>query len=1377
MKKILGLDLGVASIGWALVNEAENKDEKSSIIKLGVRVNPLTVDEHTNFEKGKSITTNAERTMKRTARRNLQRYKLRRENLIECLKENNIITDKTVLHESGNKTTFETYRLRAKAAREEVSLEALGRILLMINKKRGYRSSRKANPTDEGQLIDGMAVAKRLYEENITPGELLLSMYREGKKYSPAFYRSDLETELERIWNFQKPFYPEILTDELFEKIQGKSSKKTSDTIYAVCKINGAENKGKDKRLTSYKRRADALHKQLPVEEVVSVIIELNGDINNVNNASSYLGAISDRSKELYFNNQTVGEYLMAQLDKNPNYSLKSKPFYRTDYLNEFEQIWTTQAKYHKELTEDLKREVRDIIIFYQRPLKSQKGLISLCELESKTIEVMCDGKMCKKTIGPKVCPKSSPLFQDFRIWQAINNLEVTDKETGEIYELELKDKKRLYEELRLKEKMTDKEILKFLYGKAKIYDLNYESVDGNRTMAKIYGAYQNIITMTGHDEYNFAKLPSSDIIQTVNTIFKARGFNTGYLSYDSTLTGKDYENQPFYQLWHLLYSYEGDKSSTGIESLKTKLSEMFGFDRECAAELANITFEPDYGSLSARALHKILPHMREGYKYSEACEKAGFRHSKESHTKEEIENKVLKDHLELLPRNSLRNPVVEKILNQMINVVNEVIDTYGRPDEIRLEMARELKKNAKEREKLTEAINKANKEHEEYRKILHDEFNIPHVSRNDLIRYKLYLELETNGFKTLYTNTYIPREKLFSRDFDIEHILPQASLFDDSFSNKTLETRSANIEKGNTTAFDYVGSKYGAAELQAYKERIDKLYRDKIISKSKHDKLLTPGDEIPKDFINRDLRDSQYIARKAREILEEIVKFVVTTTGSITDRLRQDWQLVDVMQELNWDKYACLGRTEEWKNKDGQTIRRIKDWTKRNDHRHHALDALTIAFTKRSIIQYLNNLNARSDKSDSVYLIERKELHRDKNNKLRFNSPMPLEEFRSEAKKHLENILVSIKAKNKVTTQNTNRTKKKGGVNTKVQFTPRGQLHNETVYGSIQRYVTKMQSVGSSFNLEEISKVADQRYRTALIKRLEEFGYNPKKAFTGANSLDKNPLYADDNHTIMVPSKVKTVSMETVYTIRKPIDKNLNVEKVIDTRIRKILEKRLAEYGGDSNKAFTNLEENPIYLNKEKGITIKRVTITGVANAIALHDKKDVDGKYMLDEAGHKQPVDYVSTSNNHHIAIFRDAKGKLQEHVVSFFEATHASLLSGDIVDRNYKSEEGWKFLFTMKQNEYFVFPNKETGFNPNETDLLDPKNFALISPNLFRVQKLTNGDYFFRHHLETTVDNNDKDLRNITWKRIRSTAELENIVKVRINHLGQIVHVGEY
>ena len=97
-------------------------------------------------------------------------------------------------------------------------------------------------------------------------------------------------------------------------------------------------------------------------------------------------------------------------------------------------------------------------------------------------------------------------------------------------------------------------------------------------------------------------------------------------------------------------------------------------------------------------------------------------------------------------------------------------------------------------------------------------------------------------------------------------------------------------------------------------------------------------------------------------------------------------------------------------------------------------------------------------------------------------------------------------------------------------------------------------------------------------------------------------------------------------------------------------------------------------------------------------------------------------------------------------------------------------------MKQNEYFVFPNEQTGFDPKEVDLLNPDNYALISPNLFRVQSFSVKDYFFRHHLETIIDN-DKRTYDVTWKRIRTTAKLDTIVKVRVNHIGQIVSVGEY
>lgn len=1361
MKKILGLDLGVASIGWALVNEAEKDNEISSIVKLGVRVNPLTVDESSNFEKGKSITTNADRTLKRSMRRNLQRYKLRRKNLIELLKQHGFISDDSILSEHGNNTTFQTYHFRAKAATEQVTLHQFAQILLMINKKRGYKSSRKAKSQDEGQLIDGMEVARRLYEENLTPGQLTYMLLKEGKKFIPDFYRSDLQAELDRIWDFQKQFYPNILTEQFKQKIEGKTKKVTSDIFKNIYELYTAENKDKDKRLQAFKWRVDGLTKQLTAEEVAFVISELEGAVNN---SSGYLGAISDRSKELFFNKQTVGQFLMEQLAKNPHTRLKSQVFYRQDYLNEFETIWETQAKFYPILTPKLKNEIRDVIIFYQRKLKSQKGLISFCEFESKQIEIIEDGKKNIKINGMRVCPKSSPIFQEFKIWQVLNNIEITDKNNILAKRfLNQEEKETLFEELSLKKELKGTDALKLLYKTHKELEINIETIEGNRTQAALFEAYQKIIEQSGHGKYDFQKMEPKDVLAKVKSVFDGLGYNTAILTFDSALEGGAFEKQAFFQLWHLLYSFEGDQSNTGNEKLVQKLSDLYGFEKEYAHILANVSFQDDYGSLSTKAIRKILPYMKEGYKYDKACEKVYDRHSR-----------VYKDRLEILPKNSLRNPVVEKILNQMVNVINSIIDTYGKPDEIRIELARELKKNAKQREKMTAAMNKAATNHEEYRKIIRTKFGLPRVSHNDIIRYKLYDELKNNGYHTLYSNTYISPDKLFSKEFDIEHIIPQARLFDDSFSNKTLELSSINREKGNDTAYDYVSTKYGAEGLDEYKKRIEALYQQDLIAKAKYTKLMMDSSSIGEGFINRDLNDTQYIAKKAKEMLEELVKDVVSTTGAITARLREDWQLIDVMQELNWDKYDKLGLTEIIENREGHKIKRITDWTKRSDHRHHAMDALTVAFTKRSFIQYLNNLNARSDKTSDIYGIERKELERDNKGKLRFKAPIKINDFRAEAKRQLENTLVSIKAKNKVVTINVNKTKKSGGINKKKKLTPRGQLHNETIYGSIQCPVVKEEKVGGGFDEIQIAKVASKRYREGLLVRLAAFGNDPKKAFTGKNALAKNPIYLDKLQTECIPEKVKIVDIETIYTIRKEISPDLKLDKVIDSGIRIILETRLKEYDNDPKKAFSNLDENPIWLNKDKGISIKRVTIRGINNANSLHDKKDKDGNLILDKKGKKQPVDFINTGNNHHVAIYKDNEGNLQEVVVSFYEATMRANQELPIVDKTYKQSEGWKFLFTMKQNEYFVFPNPKTGFDPHGIDLKDPDKYAEISPNLFRVQKFTNKDYFFRHHLETNVENNNS-LKGITWLRLGLNG-INNILKVRINHIGQIVDVGE-
>jgi len=1363
MKKILGLDIGSGSIGWAFVNEAENNDPKglSKIVKLGVRVVPYgdnmvkkdalgnistSKEPIKDFEKGMALSLNARRTQMRGMRRNLQRYKLRRENLVAILKENGLITDKTALFEATKNSTFETLRLRAKAAEDRIELEEFARVLLMINKKRGYKSSRKAKNEEEGAAIDSMGIAKQLYDHNLSPGEYVVQLIENGKTTIPKFYPSDLRAEFESIWKYQSTHYPEVLNAKVFNDLNNLSRSQT--TKYFLNQLQTDSSKlianPKEKKEVKYRLRAKAIHEKLPLEDLIHVFAEINGDISN---SSGYLGAISDRSKELYFKRITVGQYLYEQVANNPHAQLKKQVFYRQDYLDEFEKTWEVQAKAHPLLTKKLKTEIRDTVIFYQRRLKSQKHLITDCELEKYH----------------KAIPKSSPLFQEFRIWHNLLNIRISKTNEGE-YALNEEQLNFLRHKLSFKEHISGAELVKELKLE-KGWKCNFSKIEGNRTNCKMLSAFLRIVEQEGYE----LNPDSESLLLDLKAIFSSLNFDTQVLDFDIPFEDEGFDKHPNFQLWHLLYSAEDDRK------LKDVLANKYGFNESASAILTNISFESDYGRYSSRAIRKLLPLMQEGNDLSETLALIGYQ---------KIKPEIIEE-LELLKLGALRNPVVEKVLNQVINLINAILKhpEMGRPDEIRIELARELKKNAEQRRDMTKGIADATANNDRIRKLLSSEFGIQKVSKNDIIRYKLWKEC---GYVSIYSGEFIPKSELFGNKYDIDHIIPRSKLFDDSYSNKVLCERAWNEEKGNKTAKEFLEVKLSADDFASYLKRIEDLKAKKEgISKTKFLKLSWDSADIPEDFIKRQLQESQYIARKAKEILQQISPKVSTTIGPITDRLRTDWGLVDIMKELNWNKYQSLGLTEEIIDKTGKKHRQIRDWNKRNDHRHHAMDALTVAFTKPSFIQYLNYLNAR-DRHDQigkeVFGIQSKELFKDDANKWRFKSPMPC--FRNEAKKHLEEILVSRKANNKVVTLNVNKIKiGSGKICKQIIETPRGQLHNETIYGSLKRYKTKLIPINASLDFETILKVANKGHREALLLRLEENGNDPKKAFSGKNSPSKKPiLFKGGIETL--PSKVKISYLEEEFTIRKEVNpenfKNVkSLEKIIDAGARRALEKRLEE-SNDAKTAFSNLEENPIWLNEEKRISIKSVKISGVKNAEALHRKRGIDGELILDDQGKEIPTSYVSTGNNHHAAIYEDSEGNLYDEVVSFYEAVQRYKQDKTVVwDPN---SLGHPLKFTLKKNEYFVFPAE--GFDPQEIDLRDPENYSTISPNLYRVQavsRLAYGtaiirEYVFRHHLETLVETN-KALQNITYKKIKSLEPLKHIVKVRVNYLGEIVQVGEY
>ena len=1195
MKFILGLDPGIASIGWALILEAENDNEKSRIIDSNVVKIDFDNFAYMNakgkisegkpidmFRKGLTVSPNLVRRQKRGAHRNLQHYKLRRANLIALLRENGFIDDDTLLCEDGEGTTYETLMLRAKAASEEISLSELARVLLIINKKRGYKSSRKG----------------------------------------------EADTDIEDM--------------------------------------------------------------------------------------GAYLAAITGRSNTLVENHQTVGQYLMNQLTVNPLKGIKRQTFYRKDYEEEFEQIWKTQMAFHPELTRKLKKEIKNRIIFYQRPIESKKHDLSFCELESHQIEVEKNGKKQLVTTGSRVCPISSPLFQEFRMWQRLNDVVLINTTTLEQYTLTMKQKEMLASELSIRKELTKAAVIKLLVGKqTRSYDLNFDTLIGNEAQARLVNAYLKILELTGHNKLDIKKMKAEDVLDTICKVFDSLGYKTEALKAEVVI-GPDIYMQPHYKLWHLLYSFPGDNSRSGSAKLVQRVKEFFGFDNdEYAKVIADVKFPDGYGRLSAKAIQKILPFLKEGYQYSEACEKAGYNHSKRSITKEENDNRALQQYLQPIPNNSLRNPLVERVLNQMISVVNGLIDEYGKEygqfSEIRIELARDLSKNAESRKRMTQDIENNKNERIKCRQELIDKLNergyhVTYVSENDILKYRLYKELAPLGYKTLYSKTKVDLiDLIIHRKFDKEHIIPKAKSPSNAFSVLTVELSSINEEKGDMTAFDYVKWKYGVDEAHQYIARVNDLFKLKAISKAKKDNLLRTAADIKDEPLTRDLGLTQYINRKAYELLGTITRKVVPTTGSITSRLRDDWQLVDVLQELVWDKYEKLDLIDTYQNKDGNTVRKINEdaWTKRTDHRNHAMDAITVAFTKPAFINYLNSLNAGGEKREQLMKMRQKNLHRDKKGNWRFNEPMPLGELRAEVKRQLERINVYQKPATSAVTPNLNilKSKKKKEGNRQIQLTPRGKLHDDTYYGSIME-----------------------------------------------NGVQ-------------------------VFTKRVEVNEGLNVDDVVDKGVQRILQERLREYGNKPKEAFSNLEENPIWFNSEKGICIKRVIVrTKLKDVRAIHKKHNNKGELLLDKDGKINAADYVRTNNNHHVAIYEDAQHELHELVVSFFDAVDNAIQGNPIIDKSYNADKGWRFLFSLQQNDCFVFPDEASGFYPADIDLTAKEHYVLISPHLFKVQSISEGDYRFRHQYDATKNDNAM-LKNMTWKRIRNPNGLKGVIKVRITKIGHI------
>ena len=1058
--------------------------------------------------------------------------------------------------------------------------------------------------------------------------------------------------------------------------------------------------------------RVKAVHEQITLIELGRVLCHINqkrgyrtvkadyGDKQQ----GAYVSEVLKRHKEINEQGLTIGEFLYNGLKSDAAFRCKERIFPRVAYMEEFDAIMSCQKNFYPAvLTDEAIAHIRDYIIFHQRPLKSCKHLVGRCSLERHFKEQNGQLKDC----SPKVAPRTSPLFQVCKIWESINNINVKNKVDDTLH-ITLEHKQEIFNFMNTNEKLKANDLKSRLGIKSKEWQFGKaigNGLQGNTTYCTIKKALGNSKEYSHLLQFDLG----TDSKEVVN-------IETGEIT-EVKVISASFEKQPLYELWHALYSI------SNIDELRETLKNKFKItDETVINNLCQIDFvKAGYSNKSSRAIRKVLPYLQNGMQYHDAKLMAGYNDT--TLTKEQNMARELAERLLPIKKGELRQPVVEKILNQLINLVNALMLEHGRFDEIRVELARELKQNREERESATKVMTRKQKQNEEIARRIQNEYGLT-PTRSRIQKYKMWEESE---HICIYCGkTVSAKEFLLGFGVEVEHIIPRSVIFDDSFANKVCSCRECNKEKNNRTAFDYMKTR-SEGDFAAYIERINDLaekYNPQLpvpvgISQAKRKKLLMPASELPTDFIERQLRESQYIAKKAKEILQTICHNVYSTSGSITDFLRHLWGWDEVLHTLNFSRYRNAGLTEMIEkeiNGKKVEVERIAGWSKRMDHRHHAVDALTIACTKQGYIQRINNLNSLKEISFSSFTDEKQNSDtRQRLTRLERYIKMQPHFSTAEVQQAVESIAVSFKSGKRVASTG-KRYIHKGGKRICVQqgiIIPRGALSEESVYGRIQDFKTGKQEYVKKYNISSI-------------------------------------------------------------TLK-------NIEDVIDNRIREILRTRLAQFGGKPEKAFAE----PVLDHQNRAIRSVRCR-TGLSATVPVRYNKC------------NEPIAFVKPGNNHHVAIYVDEKGKLQEHIVTFWHAverkkygiptiiTNPAEVWDMVTDKmpevflnQLPPSANWKYKFSMQQNEMFILGMADELYN----DAIQKKDYATLSRYLYRVQKLAQCYYVFRHHLETTVDDKydgvKKEALSIEMGKMIRIASLKSLAennphKVHISITGKITEI---
>ncbi|WP_321530877.1 type II CRISPR RNA-guided endonuclease Cas9 [uncultured Desulfuromonas sp.] len=377
-----------------------------------------------------------------------------------------------------------------------------------------------------------------------------------------------------------------------------------------------------------------------------------------------------------------------------------------------------------------------------------------------------------------------------------------------------------------------------------------------------------------------------------------------------------------------------------------------------------------------------------------------------------------------------IANPTVHVALNQLRVVVNALIERFGNPpEEIHVELSRDLKLGPKQRSEINREIAKNTRRNErlseEWAKISGGRTAPP----RDLRKLKLWEELGTDlmSRRCVFTGKIIAAHHLLNGEVEIEHILPFSRTLDDTNANTTLAFKGANLAKGNQTPFEAFGnSQYPEFNWDEILDRASRLPKSKRWRFSENAMERWEGDN---DFIARQLTDNAYIARAARKYLTCLTDHVVPAPGKLTAMIRGKWR-------LNFG--------------DNQT-------KSRDDHRHHAVDSFVIALSDRSLLNKISKMSARGTDS-----------------RLHVFIPDLPEQLRTAFNAKFHNLLVSYKQDHGVQGRYFNETAY--GVLT----TPTPEGYNLAVRKPL-----------ASLSLNELDAIQSDKTRERIFSFLEEQGWN----------------------------------------------------------------------------------------------------------------------------------------------------------------------------------------------------------------------------------------------------------------------------------------------